>query len=115
MNDSREDPSMPRLPLLLAGALIILPACGTAAEPDSDAASTSAPSETRAPETKLKPAVPGQTRAPTLRAPVDFAVEEVASGLDQPWALEFLPDGRILVSQRSGTFRLVNHDGTLSE
>ncbi|HRN54244.1 MAG TPA: PQQ-dependent sugar dehydrogenase [Gemmatimonadaceae bacterium] len=41
--------------------------------------------------------------------------ETVASGLEHPWALDFLPDGRILVSERPGRLRLVATDGTVSE
>jgi glucose/arabinose dehydrogenase len=38
----------------------------------------------------------------------------VASGLDNPWAVAFLPDGRLLVSERPGRLRLVAPDGTTS-
>ncbi len=43
-----------------------------------------------------------------------FKVETVVSGLDSPWSLEFLPDGRILVSERAGRLRIVE-DGKLLE
>jgi len=39
-------------------------------------------------------------------------IETVASELDHPWGLDFLPDGRLLVSERSGTLRTVK-DGQL--
>jgi len=38
----------------------------------------------------------------------------VADGLDHPWALEFLPDGRMLVTERSGSIRIIA-DGEASE
>ncbi|MEJ8840515.1 PQQ-dependent sugar dehydrogenase [Ramlibacter sp. AN1133] len=40
--------------------------------------------------------------------------ETVASGLEHPWALAFLPDGRFLVTERPGRLRIVNPQGRLS-
>ena len=37
----------------------------------------------------------------------------VARGLESPWALAFLPDGRMLVTERTGRIRLVGSDGRL--
>jgi glucose/arabinose dehydrogenase len=42
-------------------------------------------------------------------------VETVAKKLDFPWGLAFLPDGRMLVTERPGQLRIVAKDGTLSE
>lgn len=42
-------------------------------------------------------------------------VETVAGGLVHPWALAFLPDGRMLVTEREGRLRFVSKDGDLSE
>jgi len=44
----------------------------------------------------------------------DLNVETVARGLANPWSLAFLPDGRMLVSERPGRMRIVSHDGKLS-
>jgi aldose sugar dehydrogenase len=41
-------------------------------------------------------------------------VETVAKGLVNPWALAFLPDGRMLVTERPGRMRIVGKDGVLS-
>jgi glucose/arabinose dehydrogenase len=55
-------------------------------------------------------------RSPTpqsIDAPV--RVETVAEGLEHPWGLEFLPDGRMIVTERPGRLRIVTRDGRLSE
>jgi len=44
----------------------------------------------------------------------DVTVETVASGLVHPWSLAFLPDGRMLVTERPGRMRIVTRDGKLS-
>jgi len=41
-------------------------------------------------------------------------VVAVAEGLEHPWGLAFLPDGRMLVSERPGRLRLVDPDGHVS-
>src|SRR5215470_5401762 len=38
-------------------------------------------------------------------------VETIASGLVNPWSLAFLPDGRLLVTERPGRMRIVGKDG----
>ncbi|MGH7366852.1 MAG: PQQ-dependent sugar dehydrogenase, partial [Candidatus Rokuibacteriota bacterium] len=55
-------------------------------------------------------------RSPTP-APVKLAakVTEIAGGLDHPWGVALLPDGRFLVTERSGRLRIVGRDGQLSE
>ena len=40
--------------------------------------------------------------------------ETVARGLVNPWGLDFLPDGRMLVTERPGRLRIVNSGGTIS-
>ena len=44
----------------------------------------------------------------------DLKPVTVASGLVNPWALAFLPDGRLLVTERPGRLRIVGADGRLS-
>src|SRR3954470_11459253 len=44
----------------------------------------------------------------------EIVVETVTRGLDHPWGLTFLPDGRMLVTERPGRLRIVSADGKLS-
>jgi aldose sugar dehydrogenase len=59
-----------------------------------------------------------QAQAPRSPTPAPLngvvRVETVARGLEHPWALEFLPDGRLLVTERPGRVRIVERDGRLS-
>src|SRR5688500_6235124 len=59
----------------------------------------------------------GPAQASPQPSPIDgnITVETVATGLEHPWALAFLPDGRILVTERPGRLRIVDTSGRLSE
>ena len=63
--------------------------------------------------------LPAYAQAPRSPTPAPLSgvvqVETVAKGLEHPWALEFLPDGRILVTERPGRLRIVARDGRLSK
>ena len=43
-----------------------------------------------------------------------FRVVTLTNALEHPWGLAFLPDGRMLVTERPGRLRIVGKDGTLS-
>ncbi|NJK89207.1 MAG: PQQ-dependent sugar dehydrogenase [Myxococcales bacterium] len=46
---------------------------------------------------------------------VEVRVDDVVGGLSHPWGMDFLPDGRLLVTERNaGTLRILKPDGTLS-
>jgi glucose/arabinose dehydrogenase len=74
-----------------------------------------APLETRpANYLAAKPAFEGQTRAPRHQLGVPFDIQVVTSGLELPWGMTFLPDGRMLVTEKPGRLRIVGKDGKLS-
>jgi glucose/arabinose dehydrogenase len=55
-------------------------------------------------------------RSPTPKPlKLNARVTDVARGLEHPWGLEFLPDGRMIVTERPGRLRLIARDGKLSE
>jgi aldose sugar dehydrogenase len=55
-------------------------------------------------------------RSPTPQAgKLAVRVTDVASGLEYPWGLAFLPDGRMLVTERPGRLRVVARGGRVSE
>lgn len=94
------------------------PAASEAAAPlaSTDAPATAGtPVETRPPNgVDFKPAFAGQTRAPGLKSNFQLDISVVAEGLNGGWAFEFLPDERILVTERQGNLRVVGKDGKVS-
>jgi glucose/arabinose dehydrogenase len=57
-----------------------------------------------------------QAMAQTFKSSAgELAVETVVGGLAHPWALAFLPDGNMLVTERPGRLRLATPDGKLSQ
>jgi len=76
---------------------------GAARAQDFNAAPPNAPAQT--------PAFEGQTRAPVIEDDRALAQEVVADGLENPWGMDQLPDGRWLVTERPGRMRLVSAEG----
>jgi glucose/arabinose dehydrogenase len=42
-----------------------------------------------------------------------LSAETVVRGLENPWGLDFLPDGRMIITERPGRLRIATPDGTL--
>src|SRR5688572_20479266 len=56
---------------------------------------------------------PRSPTPPAIDAPV--SAKPVVTGLDNPWGMAFLPDGRMIVTEQPGRVRIVDRDGRLSE
>ena len=71
--------------------------------------------ESRPPNGKdQKPAFEGQTRACAIKSNIAFDVVVLAQGLVHPWAVEQLPEGDLLVTERPGRMRVIRK-GELGE
>ena len=108
-------------PALIALALACAAAPALAQAPPPPAAvpyvepAVGQPIETRPPEAGWQtPAFPGQTRGPYQPTHVAFDLKPVAAGLEHPWGIAFLPDGRMLVTEKPGRMRLITADGKIS-
>jgi len=105
---------------------MVLMAVGTAcAQGGRDAAKTSAPAAASATPTspcapletgtanapEQKPAFAGQTRACGAKSGAAFDVTVLAKGLERPWAVEPLPNGDLLITEKPGRLRIVSAKG----
>ena len=95
---------------ILFAAVLVFAACSGS----TSNGQTGAPVAQGAANTDFAPAFPGQTRAPEAASGVRVATREVARGLNHPWAITFLPDGRMLVSERAGRLRVITRGGAVS-
>ena len=97
--------------------LTLAAACGANGQDDvSGAARAGAPLETRAANgAGQQPVFAGQTRAPGVRTEAALTHTVVASGLEHPWGLASLPDGRWLVTEKPGRLRIVTAEGQVGE
>jgi aldose sugar dehydrogenase len=51
--------------------------------------------------------------ASPLAQAMDYRIETLSEGLEFPWSLAFLPDGRMLVTERVGRLRVIDQQGRL--
>jgi glucose/arabinose dehydrogenase len=80
------------------------------------AATPCVPLETRPTNgTNQRPAFSGETRTCGTMSNVAFDVIVLARGLQKPWAVEPLPGGDLLVTEKPGRLRIVSASGTIGE
>ncbi len=78
---------------------------------NNDADTTgSAPVETKSPNSNYKPAMSGQTRIGGVKTNTPYKVEKIADKLGAPFAIVAMPDGRLMVTIKSGYAEI--HDAT---
>lgn len=104
-----------RYSLILAAALGLLAACSD--NTDSPETSTAAETATTETPSAIAPSAPEAAPAEVTPEREAFNVIEVAR-FDSPWAMTFLPDGRLLVTEMAGELQLYDidndHTGTIT-
>ena len=100
--------------IFAAAGLLAMAACSS---PKLNKSTTETePVETMPPNSpQYKPAFEGQTRIAGMTTdPTSYSTKIITQKLSKPWSLAAMPDGRILVSEKAGNFRIVSSDGTVS-
>lgn len=100
--------------------IAVLTACNTSQQTPNNGGTGSVellpPVETLAPNSpQYKPAFPGQTRVSGVKTQTALNVQVLSDQLKKPWAVVSLPDGRLLITEKGGSFRIATSEGTVSE
>ena len=92
------------LPLFLVSATIIVSCQGKGKPSEPSATQEKA-------NTNYKPAFEGQTRIAAVKTSTPYNVEVLNKNLGKPWGIINLPDGRFLITEKSGFINVVSADG----
>jgi glucose/arabinose dehydrogenase len=70
------------------------------------------PVETKKPNTDYKPAFKGQTRIKAVKTKTAYQVDKLADKLGSPWAVVPMPDGRLLITIKTGYMEIHDANGS---
>src|SRR5690606_15360850 len=104
------------LTLALSALSLAIVSCKDPQEPDKNDGKTGnlPPVETLPPNTDYPPAFPQQTRVAGIKTKTPLSINVLAEGLPKPWGMVSLPDGRLLITETTGTLRTATIGGRLS-
>ena len=92
------------LPILLASATTMISCQGKGKPSESSA-------KEEKPNTNYKPAFKGQTRIAPIKTSTPYNVEILTKDLGKPWGIINLPDGKFLITEKTGFMNVVSTDG----
>ena len=105
------------LPVILMFVLVVACTDKNKNNPDAVANNTdstaSAPVETKSPNSNYKPAFAGQTRIAGVKTTTPYKVDKIADKLGAPFAIVAMPDGRLMVTIKSGYMEIHDTSGKL--
>ena len=109
--------TLPIKTLPLLGLLLVLSCTGNSKTANQQNETNSENGSLLNPETSDKnspeyqPAFAGQTRIQGIKTTTPYQVEVINSDLQKPWGIINLPDGRFLITSKTGYLNIVSSDG----
>jgi len=104
--------------ILVSSTLLLLFACSKGDtndnQPDPIDPTDGQSVETKPANTTYTPAFNGQTRVNAVKTNTAYSGTVIASSLSSPWGIAAMPDGRLLITEKTGTMRIATSTGTLS-
>lgn len=61
------------------------------------------------------PAFPEQTRVRAVTTSTQFKLDTITTSLSYPWGLDFMPDHRMIVTEKTGSMHFVTMEGQVSD
>ena len=111
--------------MISVALLITMVACGdtqpsttngkVVSDTETSDASQLPPVETQKANTDYRPAFKGQTRVNGVKTKTAYRVDRIATGLGPAWAVVPMPDGRLMVTVKSGHMQIHAADGSLQK
>jgi glucose/arabinose dehydrogenase len=100
--------------ILIIGSIVFMSCSRDNEDENIDPPVSNNPVETNAPNADYRPAFEGQTRASGVTSSTAYKADIITSSLTRPWGITSLPDGRLLITQKTGSMRIVNTSGNVS-
>ena len=102
--------------LMLLSTMVYTSSCANdRRSPVESVTDSLSPVETKKANTNYKPAFAGQTRISAVKTKTSYKVDKIAGGLGNPWAVVPMPDGRLLITDKSGYMEIYKSDGSLAK